>query len=73
MSPTYAPKTTRAGVSSPHVSLTCLDLLDEGGDLLVELALLSHLIGDLVNGADHRGVIPTTEDLADRWIGVVGE
>jgi len=49
------------------------DLLDQLGDLLVNLSPFLHLAGDLVDGVDHGRVIAIAEDPPDSWIAVVRE
>ena len=49
------------------------DLLDQLGDLLVDLPSLLHLAGDLVHSVDDRGVVAVAEDPADGRIAVVRE
>src|ERR1700677_5408511 len=49
------------------------DLLDQLGDLLVNLSPFLHLAGDLVDGVDHGCVITIAEDPPDGRIAVVRE
>src|SRR5580700_6657588 len=41
------------------------NLLDQFGDLFVDLAAFLHLPGDLVDGVDDRRVVPLAEHAAD--------
>src|ERR1700722_476101 len=67
----------RLPTSSPHAprptSGAGPDLLGELGDLLVDLAPLLHLPGDLVDCVDHRGVVAIAEHPGDGRIAVVGQ
>src|ERR1700677_5363700 len=49
------------------------DLLDQLGDLLVNLSPFLHLAGDLVEGVDHGCVVGIAEDPPDGRIAVVRE
>src|ERR1700693_4079930 len=48
-------------------------LQDQFGDLLIDLASLLHLPGDLVHRVDHGRMVPLAEDPADGRIAVVRE
>src|SRR6202030_2728437 len=47
------------------------DLQDQFGDLLIDLASLLHLPGDLVHRVDHSRVVALAEDPPDGRIAVV--
>src|SRR3954470_5636387 len=49
------------------------DLLDQLGDLVVDLAPLAHEGLDLLHGVDDRGVVTAAELPSDGWVGQVGE
>jgi hypothetical protein len=56
-----------------HGSSSGTNLLDQLGDLLIDLPALLHLPGDLVHSVDHRGVVAVAEDPGDGRVAVVGE
>ena len=72
LSPELQRPGTRSSIEVALGSVGRLDLMDEVGDLLVDLALLCHQTSHLLLGVHHGRMVAIAELARDCWVAVIG-